>query len=577
MSSSKRRGDNRGGETGGQRELPPLAGALGNKKSKRRRRKRRNSDGTADTGSDKTAQIAEEPVQNPPSARNVLPTFLDSPKVPGDNLAGVPYSEIVSELGVKEHTVKYVGPWIQSNLNNESFIHFVVHSRTDEWIHFDKDAVSIVIFTETTNAAYNAAAAPGSPEAAQWHATVAKRNQPGMMLDPDIGGTGFFQRAEVIINNNAVPTSHTIGPLFVHYPRQMKIHAQEDYDKKEPHFTNSDQIGSTDALRATPIMQKALEPFDHGHWSSRHGRRISVHLDAIFPFAVKSPLHEALENCKADRLCFPPDTRLELKLYFQRSRMECIWMLTEIGDNYWNLAQPVNAHGQQLRTTIQEATLEYNSVVLHPMRHAALMQRFRSGREIAYYDYDINRGQNLALTPNVSYTETNIQIWPYCRTLIIGFAPDHAVFPHPHLNRPMSGFSTFPKGLTRMQVEFANTVYLISANYENFGIAGEQNQISKKQTYEYLKSKRLVNYTFAELWPEQGRGQSLVQELVVDTRHLLSDKVQTLKITMQFGGEAVSPTNTQIIVTSIHPNGRATCKNLSSDRCNWEWTFHQLD
>jgi len=562
------------GSSSDQRELPPLAGALGTEKTKRRRHERHGEEAGS---SNKKAKTAEEPVQNAPTARNVLPTFLEAPPAPKNNLAGVPYSELISELGVKEQTVKHVGPWIQSNLNNESFIHFVVHSRTDEWIHFDKDAVSLVIFTERQNQHYNAEAEVGTANAAQWHATCAKAGAPTMLLDPDVGATGFFSRAEVIINNIAVPTSHTIGPLFTHYPRNMKIHAKEDDDKKEPHFTNEDQIGAGAAQIASPIMQKALTPFDHGEWNSRHGRRVTVHLDAIFPFAMKSPIHEALENRKADELYFPGDTRLELKLYFQRTRMECIWMATEMGGNYWNTNVAAQAPAQALRTTITEATLEYDSVVLHPARHTELMNRFRAGREMAVYDYDINRGQHAGITPGVSFTENNLQIWPYCRTLIISFYLDHQAFPQPHTHKPMMGFSTFPEGLTRLQLEFANTIYLISSSYENFGIRGEQNQLSKKQLFNYMKNRRLVNFTFDELWPDRGKGRSLVQDFVIDARHLLSDKVQTLKITMEFGGEAVSPANTQIAVTSIHPNGRATVKNLSSDRCNWEWEFFQLN
>ena len=564
------RGDDGGG--GGQRELPPLAGALGTERGRRRKKERRIDDPSAD--SRRKAKTAEEPVQNAPAAKNVLPTFLDAPKEPGDNLAGVPYAEKLSELGVKKISVKHVGPWIQTNLNNEAFIHFVVHSRTDEWIRFRKNSVSLVIFTEQQHAP-TADAVAGTENAAEWRAARSTRGLPGMMMDPDIAGTGFFQRAEVIINNVVVPTSHTIGPLFVHYPRYMKIHAHEDEDNKRPHFTNQDQISTNAGLIDSPIMKKALEPFDHIAWNSRHGRRVEVHLDALFPFAMKSPIHEALENRKEPELYFGPDTTLELKLYFHRTRMECIWMIGANANSYWN-NEVVAAPGYGLRTTIQDAVLEYECVELHPARHMALMERFRGGKEYAYYDYDINRGQNSAIIPNVSFTENNIQIWPYCRTLIIGFQPEHGLFPMTN-NKPMTGFTTFPEGLTRMQIEFANTIHLISSSYENFGVRGEQNQLSKKQLYEYMKGKRLANYTFDDLWPPAGKGRSLVQDFAIDVRHLMSDKMQTLKISMEFGGEAVSPANLQIAVISIHPNGRATCKNLSDDRCNWEWEFSQVN
>ena len=556
------------------KELPPLAGALGTEKIKKRKSREARSESDK---SGKKAHTAEEPVQNAPSARNVLPTFHDAPRAPKNNLAGVPYLEVISELGVKSNKKKSVGPWIQSNLNNESFIHFVVHSRTDEWIHFDKNSISLVIFTEMKNSNYDAGAAEGTANKSEWHAAMALSGAPSMFMDPDVEGTGFFSRAEVIINNVTVPTTHTIGPLFTHYPRIMKIHAQEDPNKKEAHLTNEDQIVAGAAGNHSAAMKKALTPFDHGKWNSRAGRRITVHLDAIFPFCMKSPLHEALENRKADSLCFPPDTRIELKLHFQRTRMECIWMTTEISSKYWTLTEAVQPFGKELRTTITEATLEYDAIELHPARHTELMERFRGGKEMAFYDYDINRGQHSGIIAGASYTENNLQIWPYCRTLVISFYMDHQAFPQPHTNRPMMAFSTFPEGLTRMQIEFANTIHLISQTYENYGIRGEKHQLSKKQLYNYMDERRLVNFTFDELWPDQGEGRSLVQDIVLDVRHLMSDKVQTLKIIMEYGGTAVSPSNSQIAVTSIHPNGRATVKNLSSDRCNWEWEFLQLN
>ena len=206
----------------GDRELPSTAGALGNEKSrkrpktKRRRRQSDDDDDDANRRGRRGGRKEREVIINKPSSHVVRPPFEETPKSVGENLCGRVHRYITSEIGVKKRTMKAVAPYHTGNLNTESFLHFIVHSNSQEFIRFDRNALSFVLYVQYAHANYQAGHA-NADIAAQYHAVNAVRSAPAILIDPDVMGSGFFTRAEVIINNTPVPTNSGIGDHFLHY------------------------------------------------------------------------------------------------------------------------------------------------------------------------------------------------------------------------------------------------------------------------------------------------------------------------------------------------------------------------
>ena len=557
----------------GDRQLPPTAGALGNERTKRRPRE----------DPDERAKTREGPPENPPSARNVRPAYTDAPAPSKSNPVGQPDLETRSDLGIKSRVVKSIQPWVTNNLNSESFIHFVLHSSQYEWIKLKSDAISMVIYMDATNQGYVAANAGQAANDITGNQYVnARRGDLDVLIDPDVAGRGFFTRVDVNINNVPVPTNQCIGPLFIQYPRWQAIHAWEEHnEKKEGHFVVRHQLDFHANNRNSKVHLAATEPFDFVDWQRTDGRRIVVPLDGIFPFSMKSKIHQTLENVKEEDLYLPPDTVVEVKLYYQRLKTECIWHngLAAHPERYWSDVLPPAP--RQYRLTVQSAALEYESLELFPLKHAALMEKFRRGVP-GHYDFDIPRGQHQSIATGQSFTENTFQIHPYARTLIVAFLPDHACFVQEARRKPLTGFSTFPENCSKMFIEYANNKNLICESYVNFGLDRDTQNVSKHMVYNYMKKNRCAsNFSFADLFPDgsqernAGDRKSLVQEFVFDLRHMMSEKTQLLRIGMEFVGNAGSPPNMQIAVVSVHPNGRADVQNAKEDGFDWIWKFAQ--
>jgi len=559
----------------GDRVLPATAGALGNEKPRKRARRKDQNE--------KRAKTVEETPENPPSARNVLPVYKDTPLPQRSNPVGQPDFESRSDLGIKSKVTKVVPPWVSNNLNSESFVHFVVHSGQYEWIKLNPHSISMVIYMDHLNANFVQADEANAATLETGNKYVNSRSRTGglnVLLDPDVAGRGFFTRAEVNINNVPVPTNQCIGPLFTQYPRWQAVHAWEDPNEKQrEHFVSLHQLYFNQDNLKTPLFRAATEPFDFVDWRRTDGRRVVVPLDGIFPFSMKSKIHQTLENVKEEDLYLPPDTVIEVKLYYQRLKTECIWHngLGADPSHYWGDTLPTAP--RQYRLTVQSAALEYESIELYPLKHAELMEKFRRGIP-GHYNYDIPRGQHQSISAGQSYTENTFQIHPYARTLIVAFLPDYACFVQEAKRRPLTGFSTFPANCSKMTIEYANNRNLICESYVNFGMDEDSQHISKHMVYKYMQKNRCAsNFTFEELFPDgshvttPGDKKSLIQEFVFDLRHAMSDKTQLLRIGMEFAGATGSPANMQIAVVSVHPNGRADVRNDRQDGFDWIWEF----
>jgi hypothetical protein len=120
-------------------------------------------------------------------------------------------------------------------------------------------------------------------------------------------------------------------------------------------------------------------------------------------------------------------------------------------------------------------------------------------------------------------------------------------------------------------MSFAGERNLIRKKFENFGVEGVNNNISKKIYYNYLRQNRMINCSFEKLFPRKEDTFSLVQAFVLDVKHLMSDKTEMLTIQHKFA-ISTSPGKHQVVCLSVHPNGRATCRSGLS-QFEWIWSF----
>ena len=497
------------------------------------------------------------------------PTTDGPPSIPGFNLAGRPESLFKTDKGLKRHEVKSTGPYHTSNINNESYLHFLVPSNKNEWIRFNSESLTVSLYGTYDNAARVAADAANTETGAEKHALRALSQRPDMFLDPSVMGTGFFHRVDVSINNVPVPTNSAIGGLLLQYVRCCRVFN----DKPGPHFaTTNDTTYGADRTKNKPPMAKAAQPFDYVTWNSTTGVRIPVYLDGIFPFDFKNRTLQSIDGKKVPELYFPPDTTIEFKFHMHRDKIYSIFHDQVTMTNYFT-NDPIQKAAHNPKLTFVDAVLQYESAELKASEHVKAMAQYNAGG-FGIYDYDIPRGQYQALTAGQSYTENNFQIMPYARLVYLLFLPDHATFVMENTRRPLSGLSKFPENCTKIQLSFAGEESLITNKFERFGVRGEDHQISKKIYYEYLKSNKMIADTYSEMFPREAGVSSLIQAFVIDLKSYYSDKTEILSVKCEFSAGQTSPERNQIACITVHQNGRAVCKNGGTP-FNWIWNFTQ--
>ena len=497
----------------------------------------------------------------------------DTVHLPGFNLAGRPESLKNKDGGVKRNEVKTVGPYHTGNINTESYWHFVVRSNKNEWIRFNPDSISVLVYGTHDNPHHEAASADPRRKAEK-HALQAGIGNPFMYLDPSVMGTGFIHRVDVSINNVPVPTNSAIGGLLLHYVRCARVY---NHQARDFFATNKDiainAAGEAALTRSSlgPAMKKAVSAFDYFDPLTNKGTRIPVYLDGQFPFDRRNATLESIDRQKEQNLFFPPDTTVEIKLHLFRGKQESIFHHQVTLPDYFSVAKnEVDAPNADILLTFQDVTLEYESVELKASEHVKAMKQYLDGC-LGMYDYDIVRGQHQAMETGQSTTQSIFQIAEFCRLIYVIYIPDWATFPMERTRKPLSALSRYPEGCTGISIGFAGERNMITQRFENFGVERVNDEISKKIYYNYLKQNRMINCTFEKLFPREENEYSLIQGFVLDVKHLMSDKTEMLTLQHEFASRT-SPAKQQVVCLSVHPNGRATCRSGSS-QFEWIWSF----
>ena len=504
--------------------------------------------------------------------------------VPAGNASTAAEKIEKSKYGFRTLTLKWIGPYHTSDINKESYLHFLIHSSKQEWIRVNRESFTITVFgTYKAEAAHIIAGDPAT--AAETRSLLAKNSRPQIYLDPAIMGAGFFTRVEVSINNVPVPTNGAIGSHFGQYAHVCAIY---NTDSSKVYFALASDVDFTkgrDAMSA--VMKRATEAFDYETHDSQEGTRIPIPMNGIFPFDCKNRTIQSIDKKMKKTLTaaagiddddngifLPPDTILEVKLHLNKSVIDSIFhQHVEITGNYWTdtpIAADVIA-ARELKLTFRDVTLQYDSGEMRPSDHIDTMRKFTSGSAAAIYTYDIARGQHQALSSGQSFTENHFQILPFSRLIYISFCQDWATFPMETQRKPLSGFSRFPTGARSIQIGFGGEDSLVMKKFNYFGTNAHNGDITKKGWFEHLIKGRMFRGKFGDIFPRKAGDISLVQTFVFDLKANMSDKMEHLKITCLFSG-TTSPQHVQIVVISVHPNGKATCKKVAN-QADWFWEF----
>jgi hypothetical protein len=244
-----------------------------------------------------------------------------APPLPGFNLAGRPDYLKNKDGGLKKNQVKTSGPYHTGNINTESYWHFVIRSNKNEWIRFNPDSISVLLYGSYNNPSRDPNHLSEARKAEK-HALMAGTGKPFMFLDPSVMGTGFVYRCDVSINNVPVPTNSFVGNLLLHYVRCSRIY---NHQAKNFIALSSDVTSSATRAGLNQVMKKAVSPFDYFQELSDKGARVPVYLDGVFPFSRKNATSESIDRRKEQNLYFPPDTTVEIKLHVYRSKTEAVF------------------------------------------------------------------------------------------------------------------------------------------------------------------------------------------------------------------------------------------------------------
>lgn len=522
-------------------------------------------------GSSKKQKTAEEYKPTDKPAPPILPSL---------NLAVRPDLEAKSSTGVKLLKTKIAKPYHQSNINNESHLHFLIRSTRHEWIRFNPDCLSLVVYGVYNNPARNAAAAAGTIENAANHALRASEGLPQVYMDPSVMGTSFFSKVEVTINHVKVPTNGCLGELVLHYTRCCRIFN----GKPGPALMTTRDVNFAGRAGLSRSMRVATEPFDYVAWNRGTGSRVPVFLDGHFPFDCKNKTLESIDKKSEPNMYFPPDTEIEIKFHLHRDKADALFNhaqnnVTDFADNaasYWSATPAAGGFPAGFALTFQDAQLEYESCELHAEGHERSLSLFKSGGIATYY-YDIPRAQHQSLLPAQSFTENNFQILAFARLAYVLFVPDWAAYTMENMRRPLSALSRYPTNCSSLKIGFAGERSLIVDKFENFGVRGENTELSKKILYQYMTGLKAFSGTFEQLFPRYADDVSLVQGFVIDLKDYMSPNTEYLNVQCEFAGVGAgngSPARTQIIVISVHPNGKATCEQAQNP-FSYLWKFTQ--
>ena len=484
---------------------------------------------------------------------------------PGFDLRGRP-NTLSEHLQRKTETI-VVKPINISHANTTNFLTFQFRATKNQWVRLKPDSLTFQVWGRTSNPARNPQGT--AKQQAEYWSLNAKDGNPRIFVDPTVQATGFVKAVDVYINNVQVPTKGSLTNHLLHYTRLSRLF--EDTLKDKKYFGLQSDIAFN---RPSDVMTEATRMFHYQTWNNTRGVRVPVYLHGIFPFDFRNKTIQTLDKeADFETLYFPPETSFEIRVHLFKDKIESIFHpgMDNFEAGYYT-PEPANIIPNNLVLTFQDVSLEYEATELIPAEHLKAIAKFETG-SAAVYSYDVARPQYQTLPSGQSFTTNTFQIQPSARLFYLMFLPNWATFVMDSKRKPLSGFSQFPKGATKIKLSFGSDASLITDYFEEFGIRGSQHHISKKIYFDYLKERNIFPGTFDQLFPPDGNAISTLQTFVYDLQHQISQKTELLTVQCTFGQGDSSPADTQLMCISVHPTGKATC-TFNNHASDYIWSFN---
>lgn len=483
------------------------------------------------------------------------------PELPPEGKSKLGDRIVIPRSAIKSQTIESITPIHLSEINTSHVWTFSMKSRADQYVRFNPESLSMVVYGTYANPTRDEGSAV--PEtAAVNHALRARSNLPPMFILPTVQGSGFIQRVEVLINGVKVGTNDGLGSHLQHYAHASNVYCSSP---PTPYIATNKDIANTRRTDKTEAMTIASKPFDYNNWNATIGTRIPAYLYGVFPFDTKNRTRISTTKEDPEAMYFPPETEFTIKFFLNQSKRMSLFNLTGCTmPNYFN--DDVAGIDQPVHLTFQTVELSFECVTMKGAEQLAIANKL--GKTTLSFPYDIAKIQYQTLQAGAAITQTIFQIPPEASILYVLFLKSWQVQFTPAAFKPVSPLSRFPHHCTEMQMSFGNEPHLIVHKMNDFGQRPTVSQdISILNFYRHLKQRNFFSKNFETLFPNDADTDSYVQAVVTDLSSLSSKRTDQLKIFCQFAGAEKSPTDTIILVMTVHPTGLATCK----DSIFWEF------
>lgn len=510
----------------------------------------------------------------PPGEKQIFKSVENTTVTEPSNLAGRPVTLELTAKGVRSTEVKTIRPLNVSSLDTTQVVHFHLVTNKFEFIELTRDAISMTLFGTCANERKpEVETSETTPEEkAEIWALRAINDKPLLAFDPSVLATSFVQRVEVLINNQPVATNSTLDRFLLHYTRMSNI-----FTAKPPNSflmnTNDCKLEKNAPIRPK-IFQAGQKPFDYGSFDATQGKTVPIYLNGIFPFDMRNSSLQTIDQHAEPRHCLPPETTIDVKLHLWPQKTEAL-----IATNHLNQQYFIKGDGSdlplQLKLSFQDMHLKYISHQLMPTQYLEVMSSFNKGGAYVY-NYHVGRVQYQTIDPDRSITDNFFQLSPQCRLVYLMCLPTWALSPSSSEKKPISGFSQFPPDATSIRVSFGSEPYLLTENFENFGVKStNHNEPSKYIYFDYLKNLGFMHdRSFEEMFPFILTEAPLTQVFVFDLADKMSEKTELLSIKCHYNKpNKLSPKDFAFLLISVHPNGKATCRKISNSQLSWDWEF----
>lgn len=439
---------------------------------------------------------------------------------------------------------------------------FQVPVRKHQYIKFKEDSLSCNVIGYMENSTYNANAGAEDTNRFQYHTLQAKSNTPGVYTEEYVEGRQFIKNVDLFLDNKAIPTDNLSYGGATYCKLNAVFNRPKDPKCKNLILTSKDvapfKVGGPAGDTKYPDPVKAgMDPFDYGGVNGTKPKKLTFYLNGYCFFNDNN-----ISDRNNYKNCLPPGTKIEIRVQLHENFEQLLYRTNLPFDTYFSdtavTADEKAAKGLNLK--FSDITLSYEVFEISDFARLDYEQRMlRKG--VLTYTWDVPQCQFAKLNDSDTMSDRTFAIQPQCKYAFIAFQPSHAIFHGSEPDKYASTWSKFPKGCTKIILEYNGENNLIcKQELENFGIEDQDNEISKYLFYDYIKKNFTFKGKFSSIFDTEPNAQSLIQVIPLRLEHFRSKEPSSLHVQLFFGSNRC-PKKYDIVCISVHATGRVELSN----------------